>query len=228
MVFNPLNRNRMDWISGIKGILFDMDGVLVDSEEFISSSAVAVFRELGQKVLPEDFLPYVGTGENHYLGGVAEKYGLEIDIPRSKARLYELYSEQIKGRLKPLPGVFAFIHSCRELELKLAVATSADDIKMQASLREIGLDPAGFDTLVRGEDVRHKKPAPDIYLMAAKGLGLKPAECLVIEDAPSGIRAGKSAGCRVLALTTSFPEQELKEADLVIPDLEHATKALWS
>ncbi|MBK9390055.1 MAG: HAD hydrolase-like protein [Bacteroidetes bacterium] len=66
----------------IKGVLFDMDGVLVDSERFIARAAIMMFEELGVQVKPEDFHPFVGTGENRYLGGVAEKYGITVDLPK--------------------------------------------------------------------------------------------------------------------------------------------------
>jgi beta-phosphoglucomutase-like phosphatase (HAD superfamily) len=70
----------------IKGVLFDMDGVLVDSEHFICKAAIMMFRELGITVSPEDFQPFVGMGENRYIGGVAERHGINVDIEQVKAR----------------------------------------------------------------------------------------------------------------------------------------------
>ncbi len=203
----------------IRGILFDMDGVLVDSEPFICKSAVLMFGELGRKVSPEDFVPFVGMGENRYIGGVAEKYGLKIEIKKAKARTYEIYKAIIKGKLNALPGVSEFIDKCRRKGLMLAVATSADRIKMEANLNEINLMPALFNATVNGLEVKNKKPHPDIYLKAAGRLGLRPGECLVVEDAPSGIKAAVAAGCRCLAITSSFPENELKEADWICDSL---------
>ncbi len=102
----------------IRGILFDMDGVLVDSEPFICKSAVMMFEELGLKVLPEDFKPFVGMGENRYIGGVAEKYGITIEIKKAKDRTYQIYQQIIKGKLAPLPGVHEFIDKCRNKGIK--------------------------------------------------------------------------------------------------------------
>jgi sugar-phosphatase len=76
-------------------------------------------------------------------------------------------------------------------------------------------------------DIEHKKPAPDIFLKAAANLGVPPSECLVVEDAISGVAAGKAAGCRVLALTTSFPEEQLKDADWIVGDLSQANQIIW-
>lgn len=206
----------------IKGVLFDMDGVLVDSEAFILEAARAMFRERGLRTQPEDFEPFVGTGENSYLGGVARKYDFPIEIDAAKARTYELFAQIIRGRLKPLPGALEFIERCRGKGLHLALATSADRVKMEANLREIGLAADTFDVLVNGLDVTHRKPHPEIYRTAADRLGLSPAECLVVEDALSGLAAAKSAGARCLMLETSFPRERISGADWIAADLSHA------
>ncbi len=203
----------------IKGVLFDMDGVLVDSEPFICKAAIMMFEELGAKVMAEDFLPFVGTGENRYIGGVAENYGIVVDIEQVKRRTYEIYEKIVRDQLMPLPGVHEFITKCRERGFKLALATSADRIKMEVNLREIKLSPDIFNSVITGLDVINKKPFPDIYIKAAVNIGLKPEECLVAEDAVSGIRAGKSAGCRCLGITSSFAASDLIEADWVCESL---------
>jgi len=203
----------------IKGVLFDMDGVLIDSEPFICKAALIMFSELGFRVLPEDFQPFVGMGENRYIGGVAEKHRIKIDIEQVKARTYEIYGTLVRGKLSPLPGAHEFISECRKKNFKLALATSADRIKMEINLKEIGLTRDSFHSIITGLDVKNKKPSPDIYLEAAKSLGVNPRECLVVEDAVSGIEAGKAAGCRCLAVTSSFDAELLKEADWICDSL---------
>ena len=158
----------------IKGVLFDMDGVLVDSEPFISKAAKMMFRELGIEVFPEDFIPFTGMGENRYIGGVAEKYGISVDIDKVKARTYEIYEELVRGKLAPLPGSHEFISKCRKKGLRLALATSADRIKMEVNLREIGFSGDTFNAIITGLDVSRKKPFPDIYIKAAEMLNLNP------------------------------------------------------
>ena len=202
-----------------QGVIFDMDGVLVDSEPFICQAACQMFQELGQRVQPEDFTPFIGTGENRYLGGVAEKYSLAFDIDQIKKRTYDIYLEIIRGALQPLPGVNSFIEHCEALGKRLAVASSADRRKVVGNLREIGLSPERFTAVIVGEDVERKKPAPDIFLLAAERLQLAPENCLVVEDAVSGVAAAKAAGARCLALTTSFDRQALAGADFFAPDL---------
>jgi HAD superfamily hydrolase (TIGR01509 family) len=203
----------------IKGILFDMDGVLVDSESFICEAAIMMFKEIGVKASTKDFYPFVGMGENKYIGGVADNHGVTIDIEKVKARTYEIYSVIAKDRLSPLPGAHEFIAECLDRGLKIALATSADRVKMLINLKEIGLDSETFHSIITGEDVVNKKPFPDIYIKAAKNIGLKPQDCLVVEDAVSGIKSGKSAGCKCLALTTSFKASDLIEADWICKSL---------
>jgi beta-phosphoglucomutase len=203
----------------LKGILFDMDGVLVDSEKFICEAAIRMFAEQNIHVKPEDFLPFVGTGEGRYLGGVAEKYGYKMDPERDKARTYDIYAGIVKEKLEPLPGVKEFIALARKKGLKLAVATSADKVKMEINLHEIGIPSSAFDATINGLEVVNKKPDPEIFLKAASKIGLKPEDCVVVEDAINGVKAAKAAGCRCLALTTSFSAELLTEADWIVKDL---------
>lgn len=210
--------------NAVRGIIFDMDGVLCDSEPFICQAARKMLDErYGLNLKREDFAPFIGTGEDSFLSGPAKKHGVQINLPADKDRTYEIYLAIIKGKLKPLAGVKEFINACRLKKIKLAVATSADKIKMNGNLVEIGIPPEFFDALVCGDEVVNKKPHPEIFLLAAKKLDLPPQHCLVIEDAPSGLKAAKSAGMRALGLTTSFRADVLKSAgaDWTAPDLVH-------
>jgi beta-phosphoglucomutase len=199
----------------LKAILFDMDGVLLDSEEYICRAGILMFGEKGYVVSPKDFLEFTGMGENRYLGGVAEKHGIPFELEKDKARCYEIYGEIVAGKLQPFGGVIEFIEKCRSRGLKLAVASSADPTKVMINLEEIGIPASTFETIVTGLDIERKKPSPDIFLKAAENLGIDASECLVIEDAVSGVKAGKAAGAKVLALTTSFPAEELAGADWI-------------
>jgi len=206
----------------ITGVIFDMDGVLCDSEPFIAAAAIAMFRQTYQQsVVRADFAPFVGAGEDRFIGGVAEKYGIKLTMPRDKEQTYAIYLQEIRGRLKPLPGAVEFIHSCRERGFKLALATSADRIKMDGNLEQIGISAQTFDAVVSGSDVERKKPDPQIFLLAAQRLNLPPSQCLVIEDATNGVRAGKAAGSRCLGIMTTFDETALRQAgaDFVARDL---------
>jgi len=199
-----------------------MDGVLLESEKYINRAGVEMFLEKGYKVIPEDFLEFTGMGENRYLGGVAEKYNIPFDLEIDKARTYEIYAELVHGRITSLPGTLDFISKCKQRGLKIAVATSADCIKMEINLKEIGIPLSTFDASVNGLEIENKKPSPDIFLLAAERLQIPAEYCLVVEDAISGVKAGKAAGSRVLALTTTFSETELSNADWICKNLASA------
>ncbi len=207
----------------IEAIIFDMDGVLTDSEPLINEAAIRMFREMGIEVCPEDFAPFVGAGENRYIGGVAEKYGRVIDIAVAKKRTYEIYLQLVPKSLRAFPGAVEFVLTCRREDLKTALASSADEIKIQANLRKIDLPPEGWDAIVTGEDVAHPKPQPEIFLAAARKLGLGPENCCVVEDALNGIEAAKAAGMRCIAVAQTFPAALLDKADVVRPSIAEVT-----
>ena len=200
-------------LAPLRGIILDMDGVLVDSEPFICEAAMEMFQQTyGTRVQKEDFVPFVGAGEDRFIGGVAEKYGITLTLPRDKERTYAIYLDLIKGRLHPLPGAGEFVRAGRLRGYKLALATSADRVKMLGNLQEIGIPLDAFDAVVTGDDVERKKPDPQIFLLAARRIGIGTEECLVVEDAPSGIRAARAAGCRCLGILSSFAADALLEA----------------
>lgn len=223
----------------IQAVIFDLDGVLTDSEWFIAEAGRLMFKETHHvEVNHEDFKPFTGLGENTFLGGVAEKFGIaDFNIDRDKKRTYEIYAEIVRGKLTALPGSVEFVYRCRELGLKTALATSTDYVKMIANLEAVGLinnelcsgelrsDQIGlaaaieaaarhkaFDALVNGLDVSRQKPFPDLFLEAASRLETDPGNCWVVEDSLGGVRAAKTGGMKCLGLLTSFTEAELREA----------------
>ncbi len=178
-----------------------------------------MFAEKGFSVVHEEFRPFLGMGEDRYLGGVAAARGIPFDPPVDKARTYDLYLNLIRGRLHPLPGVVEFVSTCRRHGYKTAVASSADEVKVRGNLREIGLPFESFDVVVDGTMVERKKPDPAVFLEACRRLELEPSRCLVVEDAIAGVAAAKAAGCRCLAVTTSFRRDALTHADWIADSL---------
>ena len=199
----------------IRAVIFDLDGVLADSEPLLTTAAIAMFKERGLIVQPEDFLPFVGAGEDRYIGGVAEKYDFPLDLPLAKRKTYEIYLGLVPSRLEAFPGARALVSACRQAGLLVAVASGTDKVKAMANLQKIGLPEEAWDTVVTGEQVEHNKPAPDIFLSAARKLGMAPAACAVLEDSFNGIRAAKAAGMRCVAVAQTFPASRLQEADVV-------------
>ncbi len=207
-----------------KAVIFDMDGVLVLSEPLLTEASIRLFADRGYTVTREEFKPFIGMGEARFMGGVAERHGIPFDPEADKQRLYELFLEMMPGRLEPLPGVPEFVRECKRRGFKIALASSADDVKVYPILKHIGIDPPEFDAIVTGSAVARKKPAPDVFLEAVRRLGVPASSCLVVEDAVAGVEASIAAGCRTLGLTTSFAAHVLAAAgaDWTAPDLAHA------
>ncbi|KAE9446699.1 hypothetical protein C3L33_21433, partial [Rhododendron williamsianum] len=199
----------------VSAVLFDMDGVLCDSEEPSRRAAVDVFAEMGVQVTVDDFVPFMGTGEANFLGGVASVKGVEGFNPEAaKKRFFEIYLDKYA---KPnsgigFPGALELITQCKRKGLKVAVASSADRIKVDANLAAAGLPLSMFDAIVSADAFENLKPAPDIFLAASKILNVPISECIVIEDALAGVQAAKAAQMRCIAVTTTLAEETLKTA----------------
>ena len=209
----------------IRAVLFDMDGVLVNTEAIINAAAIRALAEFGVQAKAADFAPFVGAGENRYVGGVAELYGKRF-VPEMKQRTYEIYLELLPGMGKAFPGARELVERLRCAGIACAVASSADRIKVEANLTTtVGVPLSLFGTIVTGEDVTRRKPFPDLFLLAAERLGVAPAACCVVEDAVNGVQAAKAAGMRCVAVATSFSPAELLAAgaDLVRADIAQVT-----
>lgn len=192
-----------------------MDGVLCNSEMASRHAAVATLNKYyGIQATVEDFAPFTGTGEANFLAGVAKLYGLDdFDAEEAKARFFEVYTKDgyTKG-LQPFPGVIGLVQRVKQMGLKVAVASAADAVKVEANLLAIGLSNDSFDCVTSSQDIERKKPAPDVFLKAAEGCGVASERCVVIEDATAGVVAAKNAGMRCIAVETSLDGSQLREA----------------
>ncbi|MFW6006550.1 MAG: HAD family hydrolase [Halanaerobiales bacterium] len=213
-------------MENIENIIFDMDGVLVDSEPVIEAAAIKGLKDYGVEAEPEDFIPFIGKGEDRYIGGVAEKYGVPYK-KEMKDRVYEIYLDIVGDKINIFPGTKEILNKLKK-NYQLALASSADLIKIKANLKEANISPDIFQVIFSGDDVENKKPAPDIYLKTAEKMGVSSKNCLVIEDSLSGIKAAKSADMKCAGLTSSFSRNKLIEAgaDRVIDEITEISEIL--
>jgi beta-phosphoglucomutase len=187
-------------------VIFDMDGVLCDSEPFIAAAAGEMLRRrYGIVVTRSDFLPFVGAGEDRFISGAAERHGVTVDLAIDKPLTYEIYLQMIQGSLQPIEGAPEFLALARAAGLRLALATSSDRPKLEGNLAAIGIAESTFDVVISAEHVTHKKPDPETFRRAVELLGLPASRCLVVEDAKNGVKAARAAGCAVLGITSSQP-----------------------
>ena len=199
-------------VAGVAAVVFDMDGVLVDSEPLINAAAVAMFRESGLTLRAEDIRPFTGADEEGYIGGVAQKYNFPLDIAAAKKRANEIYLDLVPSKLEAFRGAVELVRTCKNAGLKVALASSADRIKIDANLKKIGLAPEDWDAIVAAEDVVHQKPGADVFLASAQKMSVSPERCVVIEDTINGVQAAKAVGMRCVAVAHSFPAEQLRAA----------------
>ena len=203
---------------GPAAFLFDLDGVLVDSNRMHRESWEAVAAERG---LPIRDAERIGNCGLRTLDVV--KTYLHWDVDEATAirigeRKEALYREWIRTRGIPaIPGAVDYVRAARAAGVPCAIGSSAPRENVAACLAALGLEGA-FGAVVNGEDVAHGKPAPDIYLLAAERLGVAPPRCIVFEDAAAGVAAGHAAGMRVAALLTSQGRGDLAAADALFAD----------
>ena len=192
-----------------QAVIFDMDGVLMDSEGVITKAAQMCLAEHGVHAEEHEFDPFRGTGEDKFIQGVAEKHGLTYHTSM-KQRTFEIFFSIVDREIKRFPGIPELLRAVRSLGLKTAVGSSADGVKVHANLRACGIDEALFDAMAVGDEVTHKKPSPDLFLLAASRLGIAPEHCLVIEDALVGLTAARAAGMGYVAVKGTFPDDQLR------------------
>jgi len=145
-----------------------------------------------------------------------------------KARTYEIYVEKAHENVIVYPWSLSVLKKLSSKGYALAIASAADDIKVNKNIECIGVDSSVFNAIITGQDVEKKKPDPDIFLKAAEKAGFDPSECVVIEDAISGVKASKAANMTAVAVTTSFSCEELMSAgaDYVTSDLSNLENLL--
>jgi beta-phosphoglucomutase-like phosphatase (HAD superfamily) len=145
-------------------VIFDMDGVLCDSEPFIAAaSAEMLRRRYGISVTRDDFRPFVGTGEDRYLSGAASLHGVTVDLAIDKPLTDEIYLEIIEGALQPTEGVRELIADARAAGLRLELATSSARPKLDGNLAAIGIPESSFDVLVSAEHVPQEARPGDLH-----------------------------------------------------------------
>jgi HAD superfamily hydrolase (TIGR01509 family) len=199
-------------LKNIKAIIFDMDGVIVDSEALHFEAESVTCREFGIAAPIEAWKEFTGCKANYFFGELQKRYGTRevdvADVVLANAGRYKALAEEKIGLIS---GFLEFILFAREKFKKIGLATSGGKYSQEIVFRKFGLDPY-FDHIITGFDLQNSKPHPEPYLKSSAGLETDPEHCLVIEDAVNGIRSAKSAGCSAFGLTTSFDGQTLLDA----------------
>jgi len=207
------------------GVIFDMDGVLVDSYGPHFESWQGMAAERGLSVTEEQFRATFGRTSRE---SMATFWGpgryRDEEIRLMDHRKEELFREILARKIPIMPGARELLAALREAGFRLAVGSSAPPENLKAVLKHF--DDDAFDAVVSGADVQRGKPDPQVFMTAAARLRIPPEWCVVIEDAPAGIQAAKAAGAACIGLaSTGRTRDSLAEADLVVDQLAELSPA---
>ena len=206
----------------IRGILFDMDGVIAQTEPLHFVSTKEVMRSLG-KELPDSYITeYIGISEKETWYRLKQKYNLFEEIDELSKRKESIFEELVKENLEPTEHFVDFSNKVKKGKMKTALVSSSNKKTVNFIIKKIGFSKY-FNTIISEDDVLFKKPDPEPYRLAMKKLGLMTNECVVIEDSPVGIESAIAAGVRCIALTTSFDRHRLKKANLIVDSFSELT-----
>ncbi|MGN6800798.1 MAG: HAD family hydrolase [Ginsengibacter sp.] len=202
----------------VNTVIFDMDGVIIDSEPIHIKIEAQLFEEIGIKVSRQEHFSFVGGSGRNMWQSLANKNSISIDIHEVVSRKDELYLTFLRNsnRLQPIQGVKKLLNDLTSAGFKLALASSSNSDVIKVVLSLLHLDQF-FLIKLSGEDFLQSKPDPEIFLKAAGLLGSSPQECIVIEDSTNGVLAAKRAKMKCIGYNNpNSGKQNLKNADLVI------------
>lgn len=208
-----MNKQGGDWSA-----IFDMDGVLVDSSEAHFQAWHRLGLQEGKPFTRELFQLTFGMHNQQIVPMWMEQEVDQVELDRLADWKESTYRELVPALMRPIPGVIDLIEALHQEGVTMAVGSSGPLPNIQLVLKQLNIAHY-FSALSTGEDVRHGKPDPEVFLVAARRLGRPPARCVVLEDAPQGVEAARRGGMAVLGITSSRAEEDLL-ADRVVASFE--------
>ena len=201
-----------------QGVIWDMDGVLVDTGEFHFPAWSQVLSEHGIPFTRELFRTTFGMNNAGILTVLLGQAPPPELLAKISDRKEQLFRQAVRGHAQPLPGVLAWLERLKAAAMRQAIASSAPPANIDALVDELGLRTY-FDAIVSGSDLPGK-PDPAVFLEAARLIGVPPERCVVVEDAVAGVEAARRASMKCIAVTTTNPANALREADVIVERLD--------
>ncbi|MDH7513361.1 MAG: HAD family phosphatase [Clostridiales bacterium] len=211
----------------VKALIFDMDGLMIDSERLYFDVERQIARRYGKEVKNETLWRMMGRKPIESLTIFIRELSLPLDPAEAVKIRNDLMRERMKHDLQPMPGLFHIIDAFYG-QLKLAVSTGAPQEFLDIAVDKLGIRDK-FDVLLASDDIRNGKPDPEIFLKTCERLGVRPGEATILEDSENGVVAGKGAGSTVIAVPSDYTRgQDFSLADFVAADLFEAEKYIRS
>lgn len=212
-----------------QAVIFDMDGVLVDTEPFHIQTEKKMFRKMGLDISDEEHAGYMGTATDVMWNQIGIKRNLRLDITEITSRTIQeglpfFYSLE---EIHPMPGLVDLLEKLKAQKIPMAVASSSDPETIHVILEKSGLRKY-FQHAVSSSEAGKSKPEPDVFLHTAKLLGVEPENCVVFEDSKNGIKAAKNAGMYCIAYSgANSGEQDRNHADMQISNYNELNNLEW-
>jgi beta-phosphoglucomutase family hydrolase len=202
----------------IRAVIFDLDGVIVNSEDAHIESEKQTFLKFGVTISVNELHKYAGATAEAMFTDLIRKYHLKTTFQEMVRIKEQSFFRLLDEDAEPTPGVISLIQRLKRAGTRLAIASSSNRKWIEYILKKLQITSL-FDCYVGAEDIVHSKPDPEIYLKAARSLGMRPDECVVIEDAERGVQAAKRAGMKTIGYRNPRSgNQDLSEADIIIDD----------
>ena len=202
----------------IKAVIFDLDGTLLDNNDVHLKAWKQYLKENEKQISDEDFKENIsGRTNKDAIEHIYQKEMTEDEASKYYLEKEEIYRKMYRPDIAPITGLQDFLEELHKHKIAMAIATSGIQVNIDFMFNHVPIKKY-FKKIVNSGDVSKGKPDPEIFLKAAEALHIPTENCIVFEDSIAGVRAGKSAGMKVVALTTTHTPEELKEADLVIKD----------
>lgn len=217
-------------MNSIKALIFDMDGVIVDSEPIHEKAAMEVCHEFGIDIPKNEWDSLRGKRLEDILSYASQKYGTGKEpIEKMIERKIEVYLSCALRDIQLIPGAIEFLEKLKKSQkYRYALTTSGRRVQQDKILAKFGLADF-FEIVVASNDVQNGKPHPEPYLITVEKLKESPENCLVIEDSDNGVLSAKAAGCQVCGIATTFSRERLESvgADMVVSGFEELSKILF-
>jgi len=202
----------------IRAVIFDMDGVIAETEHIHIEAEKQTMLGYGVKISPEELHRYTGTTAKFMFDNLIKKYKLNTTFEKIFLEKEKILFRLIRNDLQPTKGVIELLWMLKRENIKLAIASSSHRRLIRYVLEELNILDL-FDSIVGAEDISRSKPNPEIFLKSARNLGVNAGECLVVEDSTLGVAAAKIAGMKVVGYRNpNSGDQDLSKADVVIDD----------